>query len=244
MLIVPLRSRRQQRAQLAQKLQHAVPGIVLLLAGLQALTESPHGAALALAIFELASSALLLANTARSVHANRHLLHRSVHGHAAHAAHHGIEWFDIFAAAVVIAEGFEHRLHGGHHFPRPAMLTAAILLVLGVFHGRIQQFAEGRRALKVSEVGISIGGRPFKQRRVRAQWADLKSIDIGDRWAVISTRAGRERTLDLADLEGAEHVRAALETARERLHGSQEIRTSGEIQEATQSTPDLQHGAH
>lgn len=221
-LIVALRSRRQQRAQLAQKLQHAIPGIVLLGAGLQALSEQPHGAALALAVFELVSSALLLANTAKSVHANRHLLHRSPRDRAGHAAHHGIEWADIFAAAVVVAEGFEHRMHGGHHFPRPAILTAVTLLVLGVFHGRILHFAEERRALKVSETGISIGGRPFKQRKVRATWSALKSIDVGDRWAAITTKAGRVRRLDLADLEGAEHVRAALTTARERLAGSQE----------------------
>ena len=228
-IIVPLRSRRQQRAQLAQKLQHAIPGIVLLFAGLQPLAEEPRGAALALAIFELVSSALLLANTAKHVHANRHLLHRSPHAHAGHAAHHGIEWADIFAAAVVIAEGVEHRMHGGHHFPRPAILTAATLLVLGIFHGRILHFAEQRRALNVTESGISIGGRPFKQRKVRATWSELRSIEVGERWAMITTKTGRVRKLDLADLEGAEHVRAALATARERL--LQETRSSGDVEE-------------
>lgn len=195
---------------------------MLLVAGLQALTEAPRGLALALAVFELVSSALLLLNVGKSVHANRHLLHRSPEDHPSHAAHQGIEWADIFAAAVVVAEALEHRMHGGHHLSRPAILAAATLLVLGLFHGRILHAAEQRRALKVSDTGISIGGRPFKQRKVRASWSELKSIEIGERRATIITKAGRRRTLDLADLEGAEHVRAALTTARARLAASQE----------------------
>ncbi|MGH9407863.1 MAG: hypothetical protein ACRD1V_00255 [Vicinamibacterales bacterium] len=222
-VVVPLRSHRQQRAALVQKLQHAVPGGVLLIAGAQALAESPHGAALALAVFALVSSVLLLGHVARDVRRNRHLLHRSPQAHARHAEHHGIEWADIFAAAVILAEGFEHRMHGGHHFPRPAILMAAILVVAGVFHGRILHLAEGRHALKITETGLSVGGRPFRHRRLHATWSELASIDVGNRWAVISARSGRVRKLDLKDLDGAEHVRAALEAARERLALSREL---------------------
>jgi hypothetical protein len=78
-LIVPLRSRRKERAELVQQLQHAIPGFVLLTAGLQTLTQTPHGAALALAMFEVVSSVLLLGNFANRVRANRHLLHRAPH---------------------------------------------------------------------------------------------------------------------------------------------------------------------
>jgi hypothetical protein len=68
---VPLRSRRQQRAQLAQKLQHVFPAAVLLFAGLQQITGEPHGWGLLLAILEIVVGLLMLASLARTVHAGR-----------------------------------------------------------------------------------------------------------------------------------------------------------------------------
>jgi hypothetical protein len=222
-LVAPLRSRRQQRARLAQKLQHVFPSIVLLVAGVQQFGEHPRGWGLALAVLQIVVGALMLGMLANSVHGQRHLLKRSRQGygagneHAASRAHAGIEWENLVAAAMVLAEGWEHRMHGGHHFPRPAILTAAVLLATGMAHGRILRFAEGRRALRVDDDGLAIGGRPFRGRKLRARWADLASIEIEQRWAVIRTRSGRERKLDLQDLEGADHVRHALAVAQERL---------------------------
>jgi hypothetical protein len=215
-IIVPLRSRRRQRAQLMQNVQHIIPGMVLLLAGVQTLGEGPHGLALALAVFQILASVLLIGSTAKKLHTSRHLFRRAGGHHVHHGAHHGIEWGEVFAAAVMVAEGLERKMHG-HHFPRPIYLSVAGLLVLALFHGRIQHFAENRRALKVSDEGLTIGGRPFKARRIDARWADIVSIEVGDRYATITTRAGRTRKLDLHDLEGAEHVRHALERAQLRL---------------------------
>lgn len=218
-ILVPLRSRRQQRAVLAQKLQHAIPGFVLLVAGLETLGHSPEGAELGVAIFEVAASVLLLGSMVRHLHANRHLLSRAPsthHPHLAHRAHHGVDWADLFAAAVLVAEGLERKMHG-HHFPRPTYLGAGTLAVMGLMHGRVQHFAQARRSIRVTDEALFVPGRPFKVRKLHAAWADLQSIDVGERWAVIRTRAGRERKLDLADLEGEQHVRSALLHARQRL---------------------------
>ena len=219
-IVVPLRSHRQQRARLVQKVQHAVPGFVLLTAGAQTLSGRPDGAELAVAVVEVAAGALLIGNMVRMLHKSRHLLHRKrpddVHPHD---ARHGVDWFDIFAAVVVLVEGLERWMHG-HHFPRPAILTAVVLFALGIWHNRIHRAAEGRRALKVSREGLSIGGRPFKQRRLRASWAELRSIEVGERWAAITSRSGQVRKIDLSDVEGAAHIRAALETARARMQAA------------------------
>lgn len=104
-------------------------------------------------------------------------------------------------------------MHGGHHFPRPAILMAVVLVVLGLLHGRLMRAGERRHALRVSDEGLVVPGRRF-QRKIDANWADVASIDLGERWAVIKTRAGRERTLDLPDLERGDEVRRALDTAR------------------------------
>ena len=166
-IIVPLRSRRQQRAVLAQKLQHAIPGVVLLTAGLQTLSEHPQGTELGVAIVEIAASVLLLGSMARTLHAKRHLFRSpspsssaaaSEHAPHAHAAHAGIEWMDLFASAVLIAEGLERKMHG-HHFPRPTMLAAATLAVLGLLHGRMQHFAEARRSIRVTADALFVPGR-------------------------------------------------------------------------------------
>jgi hypothetical protein len=61
-------------------------------------------------------------------------------------------------------------------------------------------------------------GRKF-QRKIEAKWADLASIEIGERWAVVTTRMGRNRTLDLVDLDRGEEVRHALEAARRAFQG-------------------------
>jgi hypothetical protein len=218
LIAVPLRSRRQQRVQLAQKLQHVFPAAVLLIAGLQEFTGEPHGWGLALAIVEIVVGLLMLAAIGKTAYGSRHLLKGKAHpAHAAHHVHPAVEWENFIAAAMVLAEGWEHRVHGGHHFPRPAILTAAVLIVTGFSNGRLMRWAQARRTLRVSDEGIYVPGRPFKVRKIHAKWPDVGSIEIGERWAVIKTRTGRVRKLDLSDLESADRVRDALVEARIRL---------------------------
>jgi hypothetical protein len=206
--IVPLRSRRRDRGLFAQKLQHAIPAGPLLFAGVQAIAHGEHGLALALALFEIATSALLIGTVARELRA----VTRPA-GPSAHAAHHGIDWVHVFAAAVLLAEVMEH-YHLTHHIRRPTLLTAFLTLGLGLFHARLQRLSERRRALRVDDEGLQIGGNFF--RTFRARWEEIASIEVGDRYASIKTADGRERRLNLADLHGAGQVRAALADAQSR----------------------------
>jgi hypothetical protein len=215
--IVPLQSRRQQRVLLVQKLQHVLPATVLLAAGLQEFTAEPHGWGLGLAITEIVVGLLMLAALAKTAYASRHLLKRKADAaHTAHHAHSEIESENLIAAALVLAEGWEHRMHGGHHFPRPAILAAAVLVVTGLLNGRIMRMATRRRSLRVSDEGLYVPGRRFKARKIDAKWADLASIEIGERWAVVTTRGGRERKIDLADVQAEAAVRDALTEAQQR----------------------------
>jgi hypothetical protein len=205
---VPLRSKRRERAQAVQKFQHAVPAAPLLFAGLQAMSGGAHGLELALAIFEILTSVLLLGTVAREIRGLRRSAPQS-----AHAAHHGVDWVHIFAACVLVAEVLEH-YHLTHHIRRPTLLTAVVTLALGLFHGRLQRLSERRLVLRVEDEGIHVGGKFFQT--FRAAWADVASIHVGDRNASIKTRDGRERRLNLADLHGVEQVRAALADAQSR----------------------------
>ncbi len=210
-LTVPLRSKRRERALLLQKLQHAVPGAMLLFAGLRALAEHAVGFELALAVFEILTSALLIGSV---IVAFRKARRPANAAQAPHLHHGGVDWIDVFIAGVLFAEAAE-RWHLKHHIPRPTLLTAIVLLTIGLLHGRIARRAERRFTVRVGEDDLYVGGKPF--RSLRAKWADVLSIDIGARYATIKTRAGRTRKLNLQDLEGANHVRAALEEARHRI---------------------------
>jgi len=205
-----LRSRRQKRAAAVQKLQHLVPALLLLTNGWTALTGHAKGAELAIALLEIASGTLFVVAAVRGIRS-------AVRGRAAaHThTHHGMDWADVFAAAVVFAETVE-RYHRTGHIVRPFVLQIFLLLAMAVFHDRIIGFAEQRRALRISDDGIKVGGRPF-WRRFHARWDAIRAIDVSDRFATVVTSKGRSKRIDLQDLENASAVRSALAGARARL---------------------------
>ena len=96
-IVVPLRSRRRERALLVQKLQHGAAGVVLLGTGLATLGRQPHGFELALGVREVGTSALVLGAIVRAMRRVRHGT-RGPHGHA-HSP--GVDWIDVFVAGVL-----------------------------------------------------------------------------------------------------------------------------------------------
>ncbi len=207
-VVVLLQSRRLERAQLVQKINHAIPAAGLLVAGMQALAEGVAGAGLALAVVEIVTSAMLIVTFARGVRASRRSAPRE-HGHS-----HGVDWIDIWAAGVLFAEVAE-RWHLTHHLSRPTILTAIITLALGLFHGRIAASIQRRRSVRITADGISVRARPF--RGLNARWADVASISIAGHVAEVRTRGGRVRQVDLTDLRNADDVRAAFAEGIRRL---------------------------
>lgn len=93
MIAIPIRYRKAERGLFVQKLQHAIPSIVVLGDGLRHLSHNPHGAELALGIFEVVASLLAMGSVVRGI---RDLRKRTAAEHADHAGHHGVDWIDIF----------------------------------------------------------------------------------------------------------------------------------------------------
>lgn len=205
-VVVPLLSRRFERAQILQKANHAIPAAALLATGIRSLTEGSHGFGLALGAVQIATSATLIVAIVQGLRATR--------GPARHHHRHGIEWIDIWAAGMLFAEAAE-RGHVRHHISRPTILTALITLALGLFHSRIAAVGQRRRAVRVTSDGMFVGGKPF--RPFSAPWQDIASISVTDRVAEVRTRGGRVRRVDLADLRNAEEVRAAFAEGSRRL---------------------------
>lgn len=205
---VPLVSIRRERGRRLQKLQHAIPAVALLGAGAQRLMQGQRGLGLALAVGELVVSVLLLRSAVKELAAVRRP--ESVQDH------HGVDWFDVFAAGVLTAEALEH-WHTHHHLPRPTLLMAAITLALGLFHHRLTAVVPRAQVLRIDEDGIRLRRR-FR-RQFFAPWSDIERIDLGEAQARIVALGGRERSIDLKDLRNASEVRAALLTAQEQLSG-------------------------
>ena len=143
---------------------------MLLFAGLQALGEESRGFPLALAVFEIVSSALLIGSTAIAFRNARRPVD---HAHLPHIHHGGVDWMDIFAAGVLFAEVAEH-WHLKHHIQRPTVLTAIVVLTVGLFHGRIARRAERRFTIRVGEDDLYVGEAVLL---FRAKWAAIPSID-------------------------------------------------------------------
>ncbi|HYU31004.1 MAG TPA: hypothetical protein VEW48_02495 [Thermoanaerobaculia bacterium] len=161
-VVIRLRSRRRERAELLQKVQHAIPAGSLLMVGVQGLVQGERGFAPALAVAEVAISALLFRALIKAFRAARS-------GHGSHEEHaHGVDWVDVFVAGVLAVEAVEH-WHTHHHLPRPTVLSAILVLALGLSHGRLNTFAGRKRALRIDGGGIRVGRRFFLRQFV-APW--------------------------------------------------------------------------
>jgi hypothetical protein len=204
-VVAALHSRRRRRAALAQKLQHVIPALGLAFGATAALRAAPGGLELAIAVAEVATTALLVVAFARDL--------RPGGGHR----HTRIDWIDVWAAAVLFTEAAE-RWRAHHHVARPTILTGVVTLGLGLMHSRVEARQKRRHSVRVAEDHLFIGGRPF--RRLTVPWLDIASITVGDRSAEVRMHDGRRRRIDLAGLENPSEVAAALEAARKRLAGT------------------------
>lgn len=206
MISVPIRYRRAERGLFAQKLQHAIPSIVVLGDGLAHLSHDPAGTELALGVFEVGAALAVMASVVNGI---RNL--RRASPHADPHPHHGVDWIDIFIGIMLAVEAYA-KYHATHHIPRPTILLSVTMLTIGMVHGKLAAFGDRRRQLQVSADGISLPVRPFS--RLSLAWPDVASIEIDDRSATVLAIDGRKQRLDFLDLVHPHAVRDALMQAR------------------------------
>ncbi len=212
--VVPLQSRRRDRALLLQKVQHVVPSLPLLNHGFERLGHDGHGWSIALGVSEIVSSVLVIGAFVRQIRAVRQAHgHREAEAGGGHATH-GIDWVDLLLGAMLAVEVWAH-WHETGHIKRPTVLLAVVMVTIGLLHGRIAARVERRLSLRIHDAGVSVGGRFF--RRFTATWAELTAVEIEPDQARIVRKDGRTKVLNLRDLRNAAGVREALEGVRLRL---------------------------
>ena len=207
MIAVPIRYRRSQRALFVQKLQHAVPSIVVFSDGLDHLSHHPALADLALGGFEVVASVLVIGSVLWGF---RQLRHHTAKAHADDHHHHGVDWIDISLGVMLLVEGYS-KYHASGHVPRPTLLLAAVMFAVGALHGRLAAWGDRRRELRVGPDGISMSFRKFM--RLTLPWDQVASIDTGGRYAVITATDGRSARIDMQDVFYPTAVRDALMNA-------------------------------
>jgi hypothetical protein len=222
MISVPVRYKRQQRAQLAQKIQHAAPAVVLLGDGFARVFGEGHLESIVMGAAEIGASALVIVALGRAIRGVRRA--RTLPDQAPHA--HAIDWVDVCLAAVLAVEAFMHQ-HETGHLPRPTVLLAGVMLTLGLLHGKLAAHFDKERALRVTDEGISVPGPRFR-RRLTLPWADVASIEITERSARIVSFKGEERRINLADAVQPEPIREALREAEARRAAAVVVLSAGE----------------
>lgn len=142
--ITPERIRRQATARLFQKVQHAVPGFVLLGHGSAVWIHGAEGWHEILAIAEIGTSLIVFAMLAQAM---RQLLGHFKAGTVPHV-HTGIDWIDIFLGAMLFTEVWSRYVDTGH-IARPTILLGIVMILLGLFGSHIIRWKQGRS----SEIG-------------------------------------------------------------------------------------------
>src|SRR5262249_15533918 len=126
-----------------------------------------------------------------------------------------VDWVDIFLSLLLFTEVAARYIETEpHRWARPTIVLALATLGIGLLHGRLTAFAATRQALRVTETGISVGGRFFGKFTVA--WHEIERIDINEKSAAIVVRDGRSRTFDLIDIRHSNDVTRALNRARTR----------------------------
>jgi hypothetical protein len=139
--ISPSRARRRAVGRILQKIQHAVPGVVLLQHGAHAFMDGETGWHLALGAAEIV--------TASAVFVSLLLAMRKLAGHLRAGEiphlHTGIDWTDVFLGLMLYTEvAAKYTVY--HRIWSPSFLLGTVMIVLGFWTEHIVSFKKRLRA--------------------------------------------------------------------------------------------------
>jgi hypothetical protein len=208
-ITIILDEKRKRLGALWQKLQHAIVGVPLLMAGVHRL-QLPGGGGDLLAIAEIVVAGVLLVLLARDLRAEAALQLRREPPIPSHAhVHGGPEWIDVVAGALLIIEAVHAAREGGKPlFERATFFLGVITAVIGLVHGRIAQLSWKRREIHIDENGVRV--RTSRLRVFDAAWADIRDIRISATSINIET-VTTSQTITLGRYRNANEIRAAFE---------------------------------
>jgi hypothetical protein len=208
-LTIVLDDKRKRLGLWWQKLQHAIGGVPLLIAGVHRL-QAPGGGGDLLAIAEIVVAAVLLILLARDLRSEVAATMRNPTPDAPHAhshAHAGPDWFDVVAGALLVLEAVHSSHPGGKPFyERPVFFLGVVTALIGLLHGKLASLSWKRREIHLDEFGVR--ARLSRFRGFTLAWSDIREIRLTDTAIIIET-ASRSHTIALRRYRNAADVRAA-----------------------------------
>ncbi len=188
-VVVPLRYRRHDRAEMALA---AIDGLSAVNLALEARARLARGGgAAALGWAELAVAVLLAAATVAMLRGRRHFG----------------RWVSGLAGVVMLLDGLS-KTYGPKGHPSWALTLNGLLLIgLAAIAPRLEARRAARRVLRLDGGGLTYRRNRWSGFAVRRE--DVVALSIGERDAVVRLRDGGERKIDLAGL----HERGEAETA-------------------------------
>ena len=208
-ITIVLDDKRRRLALWWQKLQHAIGGVPLLIAGVHRL-EAPGGGGDLLAIAEIVVAAVLLLLLARDLRSQAFTKTRGPEPDAPHShshVHEGPDWFDVVAGALLILEAVHSSHPGGKPFyERPAFLLGVITGAIGLLHGKLARLSWKRREIQLDEFGVR--ARTSRFRGFTVPWSEVREIRITANAIIVDT-ASRSHTIALRRYGNAAEIRAA-----------------------------------
>jgi len=129
--VAPAKLRKRATVRLLQKVQHAVPGVVLIQEGILGLRDGAEGWHRMLAVSEILVCVAVFVSLARAFREHAQHLRAKTVPHL----HTGIDWIDIFLGGMLFTEAWAKYIDHGH-ISGPSILLGIVMLFFGFFGGK------------------------------------------------------------------------------------------------------------
>jgi hypothetical protein len=140
----PARARRRAVVRIIQKIQHAVPGVVLLQHGAHAFMDGAEGWHLALGIAEILTASAVFISLLLAM---RKLASHIRAGEIPHL-HTGIDWTDVFLGLMLYTEvAAKYPVY--HKVWSPTFLLGTVMIALGFWTEHIVNFKKRLRGAPI-----------------------------------------------------------------------------------------------
>jgi uncharacterized membrane protein YobD (UPF0266 family) len=179
-----------KRKKFARSFNHVLAGVLLLLLGIENLSQ--HGSEhLIFALLSILAGAAVFISFVREM---RQL---------AHTKPHGVNWVDLFAGIVILLEAW-HK-----YKPEKGFQPATLLFVVGVatfciglFHAKLAQLAR----LRCDANGFFARMSPFKN--LQLAWQDIAAVQLEAAVIRITANDRRQHKLSLRSVENKNEITA------------------------------------
>lgn len=183
-----------KKVKFARSFNHLVPGVLLLLIGIESLSHGDNEH-LVFALLGIGAGAALMISFVRDMR------------QSAHAEHHGVHWFDIFAGIVIGLEAWhKYKPEKGFQPATLLFIVGVLTFLLGIFHGKLSQFAR----LTCDANGFLARTSPFH--KLQLAWKDVATVQAANNTIQITTVNDASRKISLRRVENKNEVVNFLET--------------------------------